>query len=206
MSGVPVNYEETDEDKMEEDHDEDPSTSSAVVPSRTIDISQIQSSSEGTTAALLDCVEKASVSAPTAVASISNTKPLDLGNLFKNTDGAMAESSSSCESGSLSGTPHAHHVRQSRSQTSPPASLDENGFIAAVVKSAAISVHDKELSSALETIRSYILANDSSAMPAFLDLQLKLAAISREQNKREKQASAAAVGTKLAAENGGCLG
>ncbi|PIO60232.1 hypothetical protein TELCIR_18276, partial [Teladorsagia circumcincta] len=32
------------------------------------------------------------------------------------------------------------------------------------------------LSSALETVRSYILTNDASAMPIFLELQMKLAA------------------------------
>lgn len=44
----------------------------------------------GTTAALLDCVEKASAAAPGAVASISSTKPLDLGNLFNNGNGVVA--------------------------------------------------------------------------------------------------------------------
>ncbi|EYC44249.1 hypothetical protein Y032_0467g1992 [Ancylostoma ceylanicum] len=194
MSGVPVNYEETDDDKMEEDHDDatmaSASTSSEPVAiPHEINISQIQSSSEGTTAALLDCVEKASAAAPGAVASISSTKPLDLGNLFSNTNGAAVEPSPNCSKNMVNGVGHAHPVRlPSQLSITPSSSLDENGFIAAVVKSAAISVHDKELSSALETIRSYILANDASAMPAFLELQMKLAVISREQNKRGKQA------------------
>ncbi|KIH64474.1 centromere binding protein B, DNA binding protein [Ancylostoma duodenale] len=154
MSGVPVNYEETDDDKMEEDHD------------------------DGTTAALLDCVEKASAAAPGAVASISSTKPLDLGNLFNSADGAVAEPSSNCSRNMVNGGAHVSSLRvPSQISITPSTSLDENGFIAAVVKSAAISVHDKELSSALETIRSYILANDASAMPAFLELQMKLAVL-----------------------------
>ncbi|KAK6040568.1 hypothetical protein COOONC_21926 [Cooperia oncophora] len=44
-----------------------------------------------------------------------------------------------------------------------------------------------ELSSALETVRSYILSNDASAMPLFLELQMKLAVVSREQSKRMRE-------------------
>lgn len=49
MSGVPVNYEETDDDKMEEDHEDNHSSASANVATSTrqLNISQIQASSDG---------------------------------------------------------------------------------------------------------------------------------------------------------------
>ncbi|KAK5986621.1 HTH CENPB-type domain-containing protein [Trichostrongylus colubriformis] len=178
MSGVPVNYEETDEDRMEDDHDDSQNSS------KQFNISQVHS--EGTTAALLDCVEKAVAPPkasvpPVAVVSIANTKPLDLNNLFGSNEGVPAAAS-------VNGTPSSQaSPARMHQQVFPLPPSDEKGFIAAVVKSAAVRVYDKELSSALETVRSYILSNDASAMPTFLELQMKLAAISREQSKRLRE-------------------
>ncbi|VDO68573.1 unnamed protein product [Heligmosomoides polygyrus] len=210
MSGVPVNYEETDDDKMEEDHEDNHSSASANVATSTrqLNISQIQASSDGTTAALLDSVEKASAPrtmAPIAHASISNTKPLDLANLF-----GVSESSSAdrpvarpCADASPGSSSRVSPGRVT-TQLSPTLASDERGLIAAIVKSAAIRVPDKEVSSALETIRSYILTNDASAMPVFLELQMKLAVLSREQSKRERRERAYGV-EQCPAQNGGCL-
>ncbi|VDM51871.1 unnamed protein product [Angiostrongylus costaricensis] len=164
MSGVPVHYEETDEDRMEDIHDEGDFKPSI-------------------TAALLECVEKATSSkspAPVAVASVSNTGPLNLASLLGSGDGSIADNLS--DVAAIADATSSAHVSPTglhpHCQVAPSLPSDEKGFIAAVVKSAAIRVHDKELSSSLETIRSYILSNDASIMPLFLELQLKLAAVS----------------------------
>ncbi|VDO24187.1 unnamed protein product [Haemonchus placei] len=179
MSGVPVNYEETDEDRMEDDHDDSHNAS------KQFNFPQVHS--EGTTAALLDCVEKAvappkATAPPVAVVSIANTKPLDLNNLFGSTDSA----NTACQNSTYMDTMPTSRISPARmpQQASPaPPASDEKSYIAAIVKSAAIRVYDKELSSALETVRSYILSNDPSVMPMFLELQMKLAVVSREQSR-----------------------
>ncbi|KAK6029607.1 centromere binding protein B, DNA binding protein, partial [Ostertagia ostertagi] len=230
MSGVPVNYEETDDDKMEDDHEDNQNTArqlnssqvlsegttaalldcveKAVAPpkpsappvavvsianTKPLDLNNLfgrnETASAGTTAALLDCVEKAVAppkpsAPPVAVVSIANTKPLDLNNLFGRNETASADGQiNTC----VNGMPSSRVSPARMQQLSPTLASDEKGFIAAVVKSAAIRVYDKELSSALETVRSYILSNDASAMPIFLELQMKLAAVSREQSKRMRE-------------------
>lgn len=47
-----------------------------------------------------------------------------------------------------------------------------------MVKSAAIVVPDRDVSFALDTLRSFILKNDPTLMPMMLDLQLKIASVS----------------------------
>ncbi|XGW18142.1 hypothetical protein V3C99_002616 [Haemonchus contortus] len=183
MSGVPVNYEETDEDRMDDDHDESQNAS------KQLNFPQVHS--EGTTAALLDCVEKAvappkATAPPVAVVSIANTKPLDLNNLFGSTESATT----ACQNSTYMDTMPTSRISPARmsQQASPaPPASDEKSYIAAIVKSAAIRVYDKELSSALETVRSYILSNDPSVMPMFLELQMKLAVVSREQSRRMRE-------------------
>uniref|UniRef100_A0A158P7K9 HTH CENPB-type domain-containing protein n=1 Tax=Angiostrongylus cantonensis TaxID=6313 RepID=A0A158P7K9_ANGCA len=185
MSGVPVHYEETDEDRMEDILDEGdfiPSKRAEPLSDGEFSISEAHSSGGGITAALLECVEKATSKspAPVAVASVSNTGPLNLANLLGGGDGSITDNLSDVH-GLADGTSSVHVSPTGllpHCQVAPSLPSDEKGFIAAVVKSAAIRVHDKELSSSLETIRSYILSNDASIMPLFLELQLKLAAVS----------------------------
>lgn len=199
MSGVPVHYEETDEDRMEDILDEGdfiPSKRAEPLSDGEFSISEAHSSGGGITAALLECVEKATSKspAPVAVASVSNTGPLNLANLLGGGDGSITDNLSDVH-GLADGTSSVHVSPTGllpHCQVAPSLPSDEKGFIAAVVKSAAIRVHDKELSSSLETIRSYILSNDASIMPLFLELQLKLAAVSCEQSRREQPDGAGA--------------
>ncbi|WKX98397.1 hypothetical protein Q1695_013802 [Nippostrongylus brasiliensis] len=175
MTGIPFNYEETEEDRVDSGRDDNGHQF----------IFKVESS--GTSSSLMDGAERVTehaIPAPSAVANAVNMKPLDLMDITGGWENGNTGRSSYLDGRLPCVSPQPWPVHR---QASPVPVLDEKGFIAAVVKSAAIRVHDKDLSLAIETIRSYILSNDPSVMPLFLELHMKLAELSREQKKRDKE-------------------
>lgn len=155
MTGVPVNYEEDAEGNiicsLEPDCDDiadacSPSPSSSPSP-------------HGTTENVL--------AQATALVSVGQGKPLDLGQLGLDQDS---------KANIVVGTP------SYRSLPPPPSEPSyECQLISAIVRSAATHVPDKEVSAALDTIRCFILSRDPSLMTPFVELQTRIAMLATGQ-------------------------
>ncbi|CAI4227955.1 unnamed protein product [Auanema sp. JU1783] len=178
MTGSPANYDEEIEDsRMDADEIDDQLEDRDHLTDMGLAGMNADVSSDGMTAALLNCVEKAAL--PMAVASISNTKPLDLANLFRS---QLETNVGTSHNGIL------NHKSDDQSEDcslnnvnnnplpfmQPQPAVSENGIIAAIIKSVALPIPDQELCSAMNTIRSFIVSHDPTAMPLFLELQEKL--------------------------------